>query len=115
VVVEGRKIMKKKTKRLKIPPTLEFDPKRAHKEKDTFLKLLFEHEGLSIEAIAKALGISEGMTRYHADVLSASGMITTMGFDVGWPGLPKHRLLPKGREYVVELARQNCDRFVSDG
>jgi predicted ArsR family transcriptional regulator len=101
--------MKKKTKRLEIPPALRFDSKQAQKEKEGFLKLLFEHESLSIEAMAKALRISEGMTRYHADVLSASGMITktTMGFDTGSPDsfwLPKYSLLPKGREYVVKLA-----------
>lgn len=70
-----------------------------------FLKLLFEHDELSIEAIAASLKISKGMAQYHCDLLSEAEMIqqTRIGYesDLGSsPGV--YGILLKGREYVVK-------------
>lgn len=70
-----------------------------------FLKLLFEHDDLSIEEVAASLGISKGMAEYHRDLLSQADMIeqTRIGIETSFGFTPAaYGLLPKGREYVVK-------------
>lgn len=70
-----------------------------------FLKLLFEHDDLSIEEVAGSLGISKGMAEYHRDLLSQADMIqqTRIGIETSLGFTPAaYGLLPKGREYVVK-------------
>ena len=70
-----------------------------------FLKLLFEHDKLSIEDVAASLGISKGMAEYHRDLLSQADMIqqTRIGIKTSLGFTPAaYGLLPKGREYVVK-------------
>jgi len=70
-----------------------------------FLKLLFEHDELSIEAIAASLKISKGMAQYHCDLLSEAEMIqqTRIGYESDFGSSPgAYGILLKGREYVVK-------------
>lgn len=70
-----------------------------------FLKLLFEHDELSIEAVAASLGISKGMAQYHCDLLSQAEMIhqTRIGYESDFSSSPAaYGILPKGRQYVVK-------------
>lgn len=70
-----------------------------------FLKLLFEHDELSIEAVAASLGISKGMAEYHCDLLSQAEMIqqTRIGYESDFGSSPAaYGILPKGRQYVVK-------------
>jgi hypothetical protein len=67
-----------------------------------FLKLLFEHDtGLTVSQIAYLLGISEGMTEYHHDVLLDAEMV---GLSVRTPkgSTLIVSLEAKGRAYLVE-------------
>jgi predicted nuclease with TOPRIM domain len=71
----------------------------------TFLKLLFEHDELSMEDMAASLGISKGMAEYHRDLLSQADMIqqTRIGIETSFEFTPAaYGILPKGREYVVK-------------
>jgi hypothetical protein len=64
--------------------------------------LLFEHEtGLTVSQIAYLLGISEGMTEYHHDVLLDAKLV---GLSVRTPKetAPNIFLEAKGRAYLVE-------------
>jgi len=73
-----------------------------------FLKLLFDHDELSIERSAAALNISKGMTEYHCDLLSQTDMIqqTRFGYESDFGSSPAtYALLPKGREYVVKNSK----------
>jgi DNA-binding NarL/FixJ family response regulator len=70
-----------------------------HPDTIRFLKLLFEHDtGLTVSQIAYLLGISEGMTEYHHDVLLDAKLV---GLSVRM-----HKetvfLEAKGRAYLVE-------------
>jgi response regulator of citrate/malate metabolism len=70
-----------------------------------FLKLLFEHDELSIEAIAASLKISKGIAQYHCDLLSEAGLIqqTRFGYESEFGSSPAtYGILLKGRQYVVK-------------
>ena len=70
-----------------------------------FLKLLFERDELSTEAIAASLGISKGMAEYHRDLLSQADMIqqTRIGVESDFGSSPAaYGILPKGQQYVVK-------------
>ena len=70
-----------------------------------FLKLLFEHDELSIEDVVASLGISKGMAEYHRDLLSQADMIqqTRIGIETSFGFTPAaYGILPKGRQYVVK-------------
>ena len=73
-----------------------------HPDAIRFLKLLFEHDtGLTVSQIAYLLGISEGMTEYHHDVLLDAKLV---GLSVR---MPEDSALivflgAKGRAYLVE-------------
>jgi hypothetical protein len=65
------------------------------------LKLLFEHDGLTVSQVAGDLNMPRGMVEYHCGVLRLAGMI-------GFPFLRTfgsenpNCMLQKGRAYLVK-------------
>ena len=73
-----------------------------HPDAIRFLKLLFEHDtGLTVSQIAYLLGISEGMTEYHHDVLLDAEMVGLQVITHKGSVLTVF-LEAKGRAYLVE-------------
>jgi len=65
------------------------------------LKLLFEHDGLTVSQVARDLNMPHGMVEYHCGALRSAGMI-------GFPFLRTfgsenpNCMLQKGRAYLVK-------------
>ena len=65
------------------------------------LKLLFEHDGLTVSQLAHALGLSQGMADYHCGVLRKALMIQFSMFR-SLSSEDLNYITQKGREYIVK-------------
>jgi septal ring factor EnvC (AmiA/AmiB activator) len=102
---ENTNLKKKVQEREKQLASLSPQPGGLDQVSFKFLKLLFEHDELSIEEVAASLEISKGIAEYHRDLLSQANMIqrTRIGIKTSFGFTPAaYGLLPKGREYVVK-------------
>ena len=72
------------------------EPEKAAKQ---ILVLIFKDEDASLELMARHLGISDGLARYHANQLEDLGLIELSS---AGPSGTLYSLTRKGRAYVVE-------------